>query len=178
MDEVSKENLYKLYIEEKKTMRQTADELGVAVGTVHKLLHRYGIEVRKQGGKGKVLTEEHKKAISRRHKGKCVPDEVRKKISDSLTIGGIGYKKKRCDGYIGIHFPDHPKSSKEGFIMEHVLVMECLIGRWLKDDEVVHHINGKRDDNKKENLQLMTKKEHASYHMKKRHEERRRNKYE
>lgn len=178
MNEVSKEELYKLYIEEKKTMRQTAEELGVAAGTVHKLLHAYGMETRKRGTKGRVLAEEHKKTISRRHKGKHVPVEVRKKMSESHKIGGIGRRKKRTDGYIGIYFPDHPKSNAEGFIMEHVLVMECLIGRWLEDNEVVHHINGKRDDNKKENLQLMTKTEHTSYHMKKRHEERRRNKHE
>lgn len=57
--------------------------------------------------------------------------------------------------------------------MEHDLVMECLIGRHLKDDEVVHHINEIKDDNRKCNLQLMTASEHMSYHAKKRHVERR-----
>jgi hypothetical protein len=56
--------------------------------------------------------------------------------------------------------------------MEHDLVMEVLIGRHLYDYECVHHINGIRNDNRKENLMLMTKSEHASYHNKKRWEER------
>lgn len=43
--------------------------------------------------------------------------------------------------------------------------MECYIGRWLKEKEVVHHINHKRDDNRIENLQLMTTSEHARLHM-------------
>lgn len=46
--------------------------------------------------------------------------------------------------------------------------MEKKIGRNLKEDEVVHHKNHIRDDNRIENLQLMTFKEHASLHMKER----------
>lgn len=48
--------------------------------------------------------------------------------------------------------------------------MEALIGRHLKDNECVHHINEKRDDNRKENLKLMTIKDHMSYHATKRWE--------
>ncbi|MBM6710252.1 hypothetical protein H9X90_05775 [Faecalicatena contorta] len=46
-----------------------------------------------------------------------------------------------------------------------------MIGRHLNPEEVVHHINFKCDDNRKENLKLMTFKEHAAFHMKRRHEE-------
>lgn len=59
--------------------------------------------------------------------------------------------------------------------MEHDLVMECIIGRHLKDDEVVHHINGVRNDNRKENLKLMTFSEHARHHMLERCRNKRRN---
>lgn len=87
--------------------------------------------------------------------------------------GGIGHKKKRSDGYVFIYFPDHPMSTKDGYVMEHDLVMEALIGRHLKGNECVHHINEIRDDNRKENLMLMTKSEHMSLHSKKRWEKRR-----
>lgn len=46
----------------------------------------------------------------------------------------------------------------------HRYLMEKKIGRKLKKDEVVHHINENKLDNRIENLQLMTKKEHLSHH--------------
>jgi hypothetical protein len=48
--------------------------------------------------------------------------------------------------------------------------MECFIGRHLREDEVVHHINHIRDDNRLENLKLMTFTEHARLHMIERHQ--------
>ena len=100
-------------------------------------------------------------------------EEQKRKIADGHKKGGIGHKKKRSDGYISVYFPDHPRSSNDGYIMEHDLVMECLIGRHLKNDEVVHHKNRKKDDNRKENLQLMTKSEHTTFHLNERYKNRR-----
>lgn len=173
MNKVNKETLWEMYVINKNTMRQISYELGIAIGTVHKYLKQYDIPTRNQKEtfttKGRKLSQEERERISKLHKGKVVSKETREKMSKSMKKGGIGHKKKRKDGYITIYFPDHPKSASTGYIMEHILVMECLIGRHLKDDEVVHHINNKRDDNRKENLQLMTFKEHAGFHMKQRH---------
>lgn len=49
-------------------------------------------------------------------------------------------------------------------IGEHILVAEKKIGRRLKEDEVVHHINGDKTDNRPENLQVMTNSEHVKLH--------------
>lgn len=52
-------------------------------------------------------------------------------------------------------------------ILEHRYVMQQIVGRQLKRDEHVHHIDGNRLNNKPENLILTTpqnhRKEHASF---------------
>lgn len=76
-----------------------------------------------------------------------------------------GGRTKITTGYILIKNPKHPFANKAGYVPEHRLVMEHKIGRYLKKEEVVHHINGKRDDNREENLELFnSKKEHMTNH--------------
>ena len=56
------------------------------------------------------------------------------------------------------------RKSAAGHVMEHRWVMALHLERPLDSHEVVHHINGKRDDNRLENLRLFTEKQHHAGH--------------
>ena len=80
--------------------------------------------------------------------------------------GGITQHMK---GYIYQYAPDHPAQSN-GYVFQHRLVAEDKLGRHLRNDEVVHHIDGDVTNNHPANIEVHTMSQHAKLHAKLRRE--------
>ena len=70
------------------------------------------------------------------------------------------------DGQYKLIFkPNHPRSSKAGYVYEYRLVAEKALGRYLELTEVLHHINFNPLDNSLSNLFVFeNQSEHLRYH--------------
>lgn len=69
------------------------------------------------------------------------------------------------NGYQCFFDIEHPLAHSNGRVYMHRHVASIKIGRWLKDDEHVHHIDENRSNNDPNNLQVMSQSEHSSLHM-------------
>ena len=114
------------------------------------------------------------------HCGKCrwvvlskgVP--VQKFCTDCISFAVSGKRHRRWrggrytihSGYIVRKAPGHPNANRDGYVREHRLVMEKRLGRYLSPEEVVHHVNEDKTDNRIENLQLFANCNlHSKFHM-------------
>lgn len=92
-------------------------------------------------------------------------NQLGKKGHLSTNWKGGRFTTKR-DGYVHVYVPNHPFARHSGkggggYVLEHRLVMEKIVGRYLNPDEDVNHINGDKKDNRPENLRLV--RHHAHY---------------
>ena len=96
-------------------------------------------------------------------KGRITSEQTKEKMRLAYikrTGGKPKDKKYHSDGYAQRRCPGHPRADKQGWVLEHRLVMEKQLGRYLQSGEIVHHIDGNRTNNALSNLQLTSPREH------------------
>ena len=103
----------------------------------------------------KHRTKETRRKIRKNLKGRfCREDH-------SNWKGGI----REVDGYIYVLCKEHPFAPEKGLIAQHRLIMEEHLGRFLTRKEVIHHVNGIKNDNRIENLTLCKNNvDHQKHH--------------
>lgn len=158
-------------------------EFGGCVSSVRAELQRQGVWERRPGGHGANkgprrpfepaqidrmeqawVDGKSKSAIAREHgtTQRIVERELRSRGISDICVRPHrargeqhgqwkGGRFRTAEGYIRVRVPG-------GYAMEHRLVMEAAIGRKLAPHETVHHINGIKDDNGLDNLQLRSGK--------------------
>ena len=77
--------------------------------------------------------------------------------------GWKGGRDANSSGYIMVYSPLHPRTDKHHRVLEHRLVIEEHLGRLLEPNEIVHHLNGIRKDNRLGNLAITYRDNHSTY---------------
>lgn len=103
------------------------------------------------GGSRQCNTCGHQEGFKGRHHTEKSKEKIRQ---SKILQKRYKLRRKNTQGYIEIYSSYHPYKNDKNRVAEHRLVMEKKIGRYLTKEEVVHHINGIRDDNRIENLML------------------------
>jgi transposase len=153
--------------------REVADALSLTTAQVRRCLQQNGIrtsrahggacyqrieEIRQWAAEGLTFSEigrrvgvKHQAVAKflRQHEIPYQPFDRSAPENNPFWRGGRVIDK---DGYVLLKAPEHPNCDRHGYMREHRLVMERVLGRYLLATEVVHHLDGNRGNNAPENL--------------------------
>lgn len=141
------------------SLPETSDKYDIPMSTLRRKLLSKGVlrsrieGIRLAAKKGRMSHLKGKKRVFTKEWKDNMRKAALKRYENSL-----GYYMHKGSGYYRVSKGVH-KGKKL-----HRVIMEQEIGRKLKSNEVVHHINEIKTDNRIENLQLMTHSEHSSLH--------------
>ena len=138
------------------SLRDIARVVGLTSGAIHSILTHRGIKLRDVSSSLKQKYPEGRFGELAGHwkGGRRWQPKKRKYYKGELAANWKGGRRQIPQGYVYIYNPDHPLATKDGYVMEHRLVMEKKLGRYLTRKEIIHHKNGIKNDNREENLDL------------------------
>lgn len=155
------------------SLEKVGEAFGVTHVTVLRVLRDRGIPRRRRADQIRVaFTPEDLETIrTLRKKGYSKPriademhvgygriQEALEDLGMAATISKKRGPQKAAGGYVRIPLEDDDPlrvmGNAKGYAQEHRIVMARALGRPLRDDETVHHINGVKDDNRIDNLQI------------------------
>jgi hypothetical protein len=144
------------YYNEELSMKEIANFCGIAEGTIRHYMRKFAMQ--RRHGKEKI-TKAHRQRFSEQRKGKPTWNSgmagnyqkwtKRGKDAPGYKDGSTIYASR---GYRMILKPEHPHANANGYVFEHRLVCEELLGRYLTEDEIVHHRDRNRLNNDPSNL--------------------------
>jgi len=132
--------LDKMYNQNQLSLSQVALLVGITRGCIQKWFKKVGIKCRKDGARSGKLHFNFKGSYL------------------------------NTQGYRVVYSPQHPHKDARNCVREHILIAEKILGRFINyPQEVVHHINEDKLDNRPENLYFFSdRKKHDKYHQMKR----------
>lgn len=177
--EVTKERIEALL--KTMTMEEVGRELGVSGQTIKRRVKEFGIVYNPQekNSFAHILTKEYLESVKDTHTIDDVAKEtglgrrvIRKYIDNyGIKLVPIVLRGEDSPAWKGGSFISNRKENQYRYIYvdgkhyrEHILVMEQHIGRKLNKGEVVHHVDGDGLNNNLDNLVLMTKDIHDTFH--------------
>lgn len=130
------------------------------------------IELRKQGKSYNEIVEElgvSKSSVSYWVRDVELTEEQQQKLYGKWKTDFKEIRNKVSAGLKTRYENNVEYCNKYGYVLKnrervHRKIMEEHLKRPLTDDEIVHHINGIKDDNRIENLKVVTKYEHGNIH--------------
>lgn len=148
---INPNDVKKLYNGEQLSVRVIAKRLRCSQSAIYRVMKRHNMPRRTQSEAYALVADKIKM--------------TRKPARGALCGNWKGGSYESKDGYVKIRiYPDSPffiMTEHHGYVLEHRLVMAQHLGRPLKPDEVIHHKNGVRNDNRIDNLHLIpSRKEH------------------
>lgn len=155
-----------LYIDEKFTLSQIAEKFDCSAMTIRQRLIDKGFKCRR-GGSKKGVNRKHidmNRVIQLYYGEELNLRQIAKQLNCSGTLIGdrldeTGIERRpfgeivskatfkgtpiiRKDGYVHIYQPYHPKANNRGYVLEHILIAEKALGKFLPPQARTHHYNG------------------------------------